>query len=194
VLLQELRGLSRVMFTAAWSLLVLASLPYPVFGLLSRTNQFRPAEWTLDGAAYIERYNPDEMEAIRWLQQAPYGVVAEAVGGSYTGYARVSTHSGLPTVLGWVGHELQWRGGAEEIGSREPDIASLYRARSWDQASAVIEKYSIRYIYVGATERRDFRPNESMLQQHLPVVFQNNSVTIYEVQTLDPQQVQASRS
>ncbi len=193
VLLGELRGLSRGVFSAAWALLILVALPYPVYGLLTRTNQFNPAEWTLDGAAYIERYNPDEMEAIRWLQQAPYGVVAEAVGGSYTGYARVSTHSGLPTVLGWPGHELQWRGGGKEIGSRESDIASLYQSRDWTQASAVIEKYFIRYIYVGDTERRDFRFDEILFREHLPVVFQNNSVTIYEVQSSDTQQVQASR-
>ena len=54
--------------------------------------------------------------------------MAEAVGGSYSGYACVSRLSGYPTVLGWPGHELQWRGGGEEIGSRENDIQQLYEA------------------------------------------------------------------
>ena len=41
-------------------------------------------------------------------------VVAEAVGGDYTDHARVSTFSGLPTLIGWVGHELQCRGDRPE--------------------------------------------------------------------------------
>ena len=67
--------------------------------------------WTLDGADYRYRDNSDEMSAIEWLRTAPYGIVAEAIGGSYSEYARVSTYSGQPTVLGWQGHESQWRGG-----------------------------------------------------------------------------------
>jgi len=185
VLLRELRGAWGTVFTAAWVLLILLCLPYPFYGILSRTNQFHPLEWSLDGASYIRRYLPDEMEAIQWLQQAPYGVVAEAVGGSYTGYARVSTHSGLPTVLGWPGHESQWRGGAQEIGSRQPDIARLYRAGDWKQASEVLEKYHIRYVYVGPTETYDFRPNEALFARYMAVVFRNNSVAIYEYRSPD---------
>ena len=181
VLLLELRGGWRAAFQAGWLVLVVLALPYPVFGVLSRTNNFRPMEWSLNGAAYLERYSPDEMAAIAWLQQAPYGVVAEAIGGSYTGYARVSTHSGLPTVLGWPGHESQWRGGMQEIGSREPDIEQLYRARQWTQAIQVIEKYNIRYIFLGALERSTYRPEEPLFQRNLVEVFRSNGVTVYEV-------------
>ncbi|MBE0696583.1 MAG: hypothetical protein IH586_06640 [Anaerolineaceae bacterium] len=191
VLLQEMRGSWRFVFYVAWALLVIVALPYSYFGIGSRTNMLQPAQWSLDGAAYIQNYAPEEMDAIHWLQQAPYGVVAEAIGGSYTSYARVSTNSGLPTVLGWPGHESQWRGGAEEMGSREPDIASLFRTKDWAQASKILQKYSIRYIYVGPMERREYRPNESLFQQHMSTVFHNNSVTIYEYQLIDSQQGQA---
>ncbi len=193
VLLLELRGGWRAAFRAVWFILVVLALPYPVFGVLSRTNNFQPAAWSLNGAAYLERYSPDEMAAIAWLQQAPYGVVAEAIGGSYTGYARVSTHSGLPTVLGWPGHESQWRGGMQEIGSREPDIAQLYRARQWVQAAEVIEKYNIRYVFLGALERSTYRPEETLFQRNLVEVFRSGGVTIYEVPRYDSVQGQADR-
>jgi uncharacterized membrane protein len=77
----------------------------------SLTHQsIQPAQWTLNGAAYIDRFASEEMEAIPGFKSTLWGG-AEAVGGSYSGYARVSTHSGLPAVLGWPGHESQWRGG-----------------------------------------------------------------------------------
>ncbi len=187
VLLRELHGSWRGIFIAGWSLLVLISLPYPVYGILSRTNNFQPVEWSLDGAASIQRTTPEEMEAIRWLQEASYGVIVEAVGGSYTGYARVSTHTGLPTVLGWPGHESQWRGGVKEMGSRETDIALLFRAREWKLAKTVLDQYQIRYVYVGSMERSDFRPSDVLFGQHMPVVFQNSVVTIYEYMPVNSQ-------
>jgi uncharacterized membrane protein len=50
-------------------------------------------------------------------------VVAEAVGGAYSNYARISIYTGLPTVLGWGNHEGQWRDGSL-LGSRQSDIES----------------------------------------------------------------------
>lgn len=187
VLLRDLQGPRRTMFAVGWVILILLSLPYPVYGILSRTNNFQPAAWSLDGASYVERYSPEEMEAIRWMQGAPYGVIAEAVGGSYTGYARISTHTGLPAVLGWPGHESQWRGGALELGSREPDIIRLFRAKDWAQVDEVLQKYQIRYVYIGPLEKSSYHPDETIFRQHMPVVFQNTVVTIYENSTLDSQ-------
>ncbi len=87
---------------------------------------------SLDGTAYIGSYAPDDLSAIYWLRQAPDGVIVEAVGGSYSGYARMATYSGLPNVLGWPGHESQWRGGAVEMGSREADIETIYQSSRWE--------------------------------------------------------------
>jgi uncharacterized membrane protein len=139
----------------------------------------------------MEKYQPDEMSAIRYLQNAPYGVVAEAVGGSYTGYARVSTISGLPTVLGWPGHESQWRGGAKEMGSRETDIATLYRARTWDQAQQILQKYNVRYVFLGSLELSTYRANKDLFAAHLKPVFEGSGVTVFEVPQPAAQQGQA---
>ena len=57
-----------------------------------------------------------------------YGVILEATkpDASYTEYARISTYSGLPTVLGWPMHEAQWRGTYDPQGTRQDDIRRLY--------------------------------------------------------------------
>jgi uncharacterized membrane protein len=130
----------------------------------------------------MANYDPDELEAIRWLQSAPYGVVAEAAmqGTSYSGYSRVSTLSGLPTVLGWPGHESQWRGGVTEMGSRDPDLDQLYKARTWDQAFPILEKYNIRYVFVGGLERSQYRANVTLFEKYMRVAFESGSVRIFE--------------
>jgi uncharacterized membrane protein len=115
------------------------------------------------------------------LSEAPYGVVAEAVGGQYTSYARVSTISGQPAVLGWPGHEGQWRGGYEEVGSREGDIRSLYSAPNWDAALEIIQRYQIRYIYVGSLELSTYAVNLEKFDRQLQLGFEADGVRIYVV-------------
>ena len=67
------------------------------------------------------------MAAAAWLRSAAYGVIVEASkpDASYTDYARISTYSGLPTVLGWPMHEAQWRGTYDPQGTRQDDIAPV---------------------------------------------------------------------
>ena len=114
ILLQNLHGARDWTFRVGLSVLLLMALTYPALSIVTKTNNFNPpGGWTLDDFARIRRENPDEAAGITWLKSAPEGVVAEAVGpngGSYTGYARISVYSGLPAVLGWAGHETQWRG------------------------------------------------------------------------------------
>jgi len=163
------------------SVFILVFIYYPIFGLATTTNRFKPMEWNLDGAAYLQRYNPDDYAGIEFLKNAPYGVVAEAIGGSYSGFARVATFSGLPNVLGWPGHESQWRGGAAEMGSREGDIERLYRTSNWNEALEILAQYHIRYVFVGSLERSSLRVNEAKFQSRLKTVFQQGQVVIYEV-------------
>ncbi len=160
--------------------LMVVSLIYPVFGLLDRTGGFKTQSLSLDAAHSIQQFQPDEWQAIQWLEAAPQGVLAEAVGGSYTEYARASTFSGQAAVLGWPGHESQWRGGAQEMGSRESDLELLYRSGRWDQIQPILQKYNIRYIYVGGLERGKYRVNEAAFKQNLRVAYQNAQVTIYQ--------------
>ncbi|NOY97830.1 MAG: hypothetical protein GXP40_01325 [Chloroflexi bacterium] len=181
-MLEKLRGTWAWTYRGGLALVLAMALAYPALGLPGKTNNFKPPfGWTLDSAAHVARENPDEAAAIAWLQGVPDGVVAEAVGGSYTGYARISTHTGLPTVLGWPGHESQWRGGGAEMGSREGDIATLYSTPDWTTAQTILTQYDVRYVIVGTLERSTYKVNEAKFQQFLPVVFRQGDVVIYAV-------------
>ncbi|HEV7662881.1 MAG TPA: DUF2298 domain-containing protein, partial [Chloroflexota bacterium] len=105
-----------------------AGLVYPVSAMITRFKEVPPGGPTLDGLTFLAA---DDRVAIRWLasQNGASGrtVLAEAVGDEYSGAARMATYSGATTVLGWAGHELQWRGPLPELGARQTDLANLYR-------------------------------------------------------------------
>jgi uncharacterized membrane protein len=158
-------------------------------GIWLKTNAFNPRQWELDGTTFLTRRNPDEAAAIQWLLEAPVGIMAESIGGSYTAHARFATHSGQPTVLGWVGHEQQWRGGFKEIGSREDDITRLYCSSNWLETRSIMKQYDIRYIVVGKLERTTYMPakrscptglNEAKFIHYLTLAFQQGEISIYE--------------
>jgi YYY domain-containing protein len=190
VLLLKLRRSWGVLFRIGLLGLMVMALTYPVLGFWDKTHGFNPAGGlTLDGGAYVQRNAPDEWAAIQWLQHAPAGIIVEALpavssgnGGDYSDYSLMSEYSGLPTVLGWVGHELQWRGGGAEIGNRQSDIEQLYTTSDWSTAQAILNKYDIRYVYIGSRERSTYHVNETKFKRFLTVVFQQGDVAIYEYQ------------
>ena len=172
--------LEKVLSISLITIIMGTGLFYPLFAIKDKTNSFQNLEWSLDGNKYFQVSNPLEYEAINFLQNSPFGVVAEAVGGSYSGYGRVSKFTGLPTVLGWPGHESQWRGGANEIGNRESDIKELYITSNWDYAKTILEKYEIRYVFLGLSEKNTYLVSEGKFNDNLTKVFENAEVTIYE--------------
>ncbi|MCX6057318.1 MAG: DUF2298 domain-containing protein [Chloroflexi bacterium] len=181
-LLQKLRGLIDIVFRIVIGFVVFSGLLFPVFGLITKTNNFKPlGGFTLDDFDRIIRENPDEAAAIKFLHNVPNGVISEAVGGGYSAYARISMYTGLQTVLGWTGHEAQWRGSYEPQASRSEDIKKLYNTTRWDDAQAIIAKYNIRYVYIGNLERSALQVNEEKFQSHLKSIFQQGSTVIYEV-------------
>ncbi|MEK6753269.1 MAG: DUF2298 domain-containing protein [Chloroflexota bacterium] len=181
VLLQNLRGVVNILFRVLIGIVIFAGLLYPVFGLMTKTNNFKPFYgYTLDDFDRVQRDTPEEAAAIQFLLTAPDGIVAEAIGDGYSGYARISMFTGLQTVLGWPGHEAQWRGTSEPQGSRREDIERLYTTPRWDEAQSIIEQYNIRYIYIGVLERVSMPVNEEKFQLHLTPVFQQGGTVIYE--------------
>ena len=172
-----------MLYAAVIVIVIGAGLVYPIFSLPNKTDDFKfahPEQRTLDGAAYLANSMPDDYQAIQFMQQLEPGVVVEAVGDSYTEYARISTFTGMPTVLNWPNHEGQWRDSALQ-GSRKQDIETLYTTNDWVTTQDIINRYDIRYIYVGNLERTIYRVNEEKFNRFLKPIFQQGSVTIYEV-------------
>jgi uncharacterized membrane protein len=170
------------MFSVVFTLILIVGLTYPALGFVNRTNNFKPPFFGYHTRRFrpVRAENPDEAAAILWLRSAPDGIVAEAVGGAYSSYARIANYTGLPTVLGWDNHEGQWRDQSLQ-GARHQDIETLYSTPDWFTAQEIIARYNIRYIYIGNSRAQYLRDQRGKVQQlFLKVVFQQGNVTIYE--------------
>lgn len=182
------RGTFQVGF---WVLLALGMV-YPILGNISRAGHFermgdldpRP---TLDGTIYLAAGQPDDYAAIAWLNEevddAPVLLEKPGTGGSSYVYAgRVSALTGLPTLLGWAGHENQWRGSYEIPSAREPDIETIYNTLDPQTAIPLLDKYNVTFVYVGPLERSTYDPRAlEKFGQFMDVAYQNEGVKIYKV-------------
>lgn len=162
-------------------------LTYPAMALDTRVSSFQAAgnRLELDGAAHFYYMDADEKAAAAWLSQAPIGTLVESVGGSYSQHARFATHTGQPNLLGWIGHEGQWRGDYTLFSGRQDDIYKLYTTRHWEEAIIILRKYNIRYVVVGNLEKstysgEGYQLEEEKFAENLKTAFQQGSVTIYE--------------
>jgi len=164
--------------------LMALGLVYPLLAIPARSSeQGNPG--MLDGAAYLAQVRPDDYAAIGWLDANVSGapVILEAPGDRFQAYvyaARVSAHTGLPTVLGWAGHELQWRGDYTLQAERERDIATLFTTVSLEQTEELLDKYAIRFVYVGPLERERY-PAAALAKfaTLMETVYDSAGVTIY---------------
>ena len=167
--------------------LLLASSYYPVGAVLDRTGLLSSShsleDNTLNGLAFLRGQNPDEYAAIRWLRDdASWGRIVEAVGDDYSDYGRISASTGLPTLLGWKGHELQWRGSSASFEGREEAVARIYRSTDQEEVSQLLDRYGVRYVYLGHRERADYGGSSlSSYTGLLRTAFQSGSVVIYEM-------------
>lgn len=179
ILLSELRSIARAIAAIVLILVFGAGTVYPLFAY---SDVYRLAEGqalNLDGTLYI---SADELEAIAWLQTAPLKPLVEAVGGSYnSNYARFATVGGQQGVMGWPGHESQWRGGSVDYAPRIGEIEILYSSADWDRADEILQRYDVGYLIVGPVERSTYSVSDIKFQNNLETIFQNSSVTIYHV-------------
>ncbi|HEX2986609.1 MAG TPA: DUF2298 domain-containing protein [Chloroflexota bacterium] len=177
------RRVAAVAAITPFALMVGIGLLYPVGATASRT-QDSSTQATLDGAAFFQVQRPDEYSAIQWLARNASGrpVVMEATGGSYSSYARVSTFSGLPTVLGWASHEVQWGRNGAELQRRTQDIDAVYSTASRDSIVAILRKYQVVYLFVGSLEVEKYGPALSeRFSGLLEPAYRQGNVVIYRV-------------
>ena len=170
---------------AAMAFLLAASFYYTIGAALDRSgaNGPPPEGRTLDGLAYLRSENPGEYAAIAWLRdEAPPGRIVEAVGDDYSRYGNISAATGLPTLLGWKGHELQWRGSSEPFAGREEDVAAIYSGQAPAEARRLLNKYGVRYVYLGNRERERYGVSElPEYRGFLKTVFRQDGVIVYEL-------------
>ena len=181
--------LGRFTLRARWivagcaAVFLVCGLVYPVSAIVSRMNE-RPASGpSLDALAFL---NPDDRAAVRWLsnQNGPNGRVVVAEGGVSDEYsfaaAGMATYSGATTVLGWAGHERQWRGPVPEIDTRISDMSALYRDAPVENIRGILDRYGIRFVVVGDVERKSYEDGvTARFEGVLPVAFRSGTTVIY---------------
>ncbi|MGE0806095.1 MAG: DUF2298 domain-containing protein, partial [Burkholderiaceae bacterium] len=145
----------------------LAYLPLGVVGRMqSRFDASAP--WTLDGEAFLQYARlsagdatialAGDAQLIAWLRRnaAPRDVILEAQLPEYRWGSRIASFTGRPTLLGYRHHQAQQRplpalGNAIEL--RRRNVAALYESTDAARAVAVLKRYGVRFIVVGALER-----------------------------------------
>jgi YYY domain-containing protein len=143
-------------WAAIAAVLILLGLVYPYAGSYARTGGFANSP-TLDGLKWLEARSPGDPGAIDWLRANAPGdsIVLEAFGDDYSafGHGRISTFTGLATVIGWAGHEVQWQ---HDPGTRSADVKTLYTTTDVDVARELIARYGIRYVVFGPIEQTTY--------------------------------------
>jgi hypothetical protein len=161
-------------------------LVYTVLAVPARSSE-QGTPWTLDGAAWVAQRNPGDYNAIQWLNENVKNpaVIVEAPGDNHRAYVydgRFSALTGLPTLLGWGGHQLQWRGNYDIPAQREVDIQTLYMTTDATLTRAILAQYKVEYIVVGSLERQRYSlEGLEKFTAMFPAVYDRDGVTIYYV-------------
>ena len=146
------------------------------------TASYRFSDKTLNGLVFLNSTDPAEYAAVVWLRDtAAKGRIVEAVGDDYSSYGRISSSTGLPTILGWPGHEQQWRGNADLYEGRAEEVASIYQSNDQEEVIRVLDKYGVRYVYMGRRERASYGGSGlTDFASFMRTAFESPGVVIYE--------------
>ena len=143
---------------------------------------------SLDAHGPLVKRNEGDAAVIDWLMKnAPQGsILLEASGDPYSEFARISSHTGIPTVLGWANHEGLWRASAKaedpEVMERLGQIKLFYTTPNPTVAYQILQRYHVTHVILGDMERRTYGSNPALEGfSFLFPVFQKGGTTVYAV-------------
>ncbi|MBI5035437.1 MAG: hypothetical protein HZB51_33335 [Chloroflexi bacterium] len=184
-----LSGIARAAWFVGLAILLGASMIYPTLAIPNRANGFQSPP-TLDGIAWIRNVNPSDYAVIQWLNaNAPRGsTILEAPGGEYSYGNRISMATGLPTVLGWAGHESQWRGGDKLFKDetkgidRRVDVQRMYQTLDSKELLTLLDKYDIKFVVVGREEKNQYALSRTQIDKFgkvMALAFETDDARVY---------------
>jgi uncharacterized membrane protein len=136
----------------------------------------------LDALAYLRNDGRDDFATVEWARTlGPDAVLLEAVGQPYRGGNPISMASGVPTVLGWNGHEVTWRGDGAAVGAREGDVATLYAEGASAKGLELARRYGVTHVYLGAREREKYGATVADRFDGWPVAFETPTSRVVAV-------------
>ncbi len=133
---------------------------------------------TLDGAAWLADRHPGDAAAIRYLGSLEGDLrIVEAIGEDYTYASRISSFTGIPTILGWPGHEIVWRSDDGWYSRRIADTRAIYEHP--EKSPVLLKEYEITHLVVGAFEEELYRV--SLPVDGLILIFDEGGTAVYQV-------------
>ena len=183
-LTRETKDSSRLLLRfwgAAFVLVLVGALYYTPAAIASKAELYGE-DRTLDGLQHVERFVGPEYRAIEYIREnvGNDSAILEAVGGGYSEHGRIASSTGVPTVLNWPGHEMQWRGSSTPFAGRERDVQTIYQTLDISEAVSLLDKYDVDHVYVGARERTKYGDaGLGKFAQFMTPVFSEADVVIY---------------
>ncbi len=204
------KKLSGRVWSYGLAMLLIAAVLYPLLATKAKWDIRMSAEapTTLDGMAFMEVTEYQDVdylgngqtvplkfdyEALLWMRENIPGspVIAEAhASNPYRAIGnRVAMFTGLPSIVGWDWHQRQQRAVVPSllVSSRISDVNTLYSTTNTAEALSILDKYNVKYIYVGQLEWVYYTPDglnkfDNMADQGLlEEVYRNSGVSIYQV-------------
>ncbi|MBR5359362.1 MAG: hypothetical protein IK123_00610, partial [Lachnospiraceae bacterium] len=134
----------------------------------------------IDAASTTRNEMGQEAAVLDFIEENIPGqeVILTAGAYSYTREGVIPALSGHPTVMGWRTHEWLWHNDGDYVSAREQDIVKIYTSEDLDEVKSLIEKYDIRYIYIGPIEYEKYGYIDvDRLSQLGSVVYRDNEIS-----------------
>ena len=134
---------------------------------------------TLDGLAYLSTTHPGDAGGVAYLRTLTGNeIIVEAENGDYSYYSRISSFTGIPTIIGQPFHEFMWR--VDKTGwftERKADIRYIYEQP--DLTVPLMKKYNATLLYVGNEEHE--RYTVTLPDTGLTKVYSADNTDIYRL-------------
>ncbi|MBN4059284.1 hypothetical protein JYT32_00010 [Dehalococcoides mccartyi] len=145
---------------AVLAVVAVSSVYFPIASAVTKTVDSGLGP-TLDSLSFLETREQEEWDVIELIREmsSAEDVLVEAVaelGGSYTSYGRIAGSTGVPTIIGWLGHERQWHGADGHFEGRQDDVETIYTTDDEQELRNLIDKYSLTMVIVGPRERSTY--------------------------------------
>jgi YYY domain-containing protein len=180
------KGYSLIASRTAMGLLaviVVSSFYLPVASAVSKTTSSGLGP-DLDGLSFMKARDQNELNVINDIRSISVqgDVLVEAVGDSYLEYSRISGSTGVPAILGWEFHELQWHGSDELFSDRSEDVKAIYTADDEQDLAQLIDKYDLTMVVVGPRERTTYGNIDMAIFDTLGVrIIEHGDYTVFSI-------------
>jgi uncharacterized membrane protein len=164
-------------------ILAISNIYFVTSSYLTKINESGNLSTNLSSIIHLQN-DTNKYDLITYIKQnSNYNdVLVESKGQSYTKDSQISSETRIPTILGWVGHELQWRSNHEEIFDRELDIDTFYMSHDSEEIINIINKYSITMIILGPNEIEKYNINSlDRFLQFSEIIYENSEYKLLRI-------------